>query len=33
MYHSKDDDVVPFFDLEYLQKVLQKSNFEIFENK
>lgn len=33
VYHSKDDDVVLFFDLEYLQKVLQKSNFEIFEDK
>lgn len=32
IYHSKDDDVVPFSDTQYLQKVLEKSKFEIFDD-
>jgi predicted alpha/beta hydrolase family esterase len=32
VYHSKDDDVVDFWDCLHLQKALEKSNFEIFEN-
>lgn len=32
IYHSKDDEIVPFSECLHLQKVLVKSNFEIFEN-
>ncbi len=33
IYASKDDDIVPFSQWEYLKNILPKSNFEIFEDK
>lgn len=33
IYASRDDDIVPFSDGEYLKTILPKSNFEIFEEK